>query len=327
MTMTMGTMGRTAARRERTRPLPNTRADYVSALEHLSELSVCKYHDPFTDIDWDAPAHRIDPEDMRLAIPDDHALAQTAWYAGLSDSTRARFGLHFLAQTVKYGIGFEAVLSRGLLEFCQTLPDRRPETRYALHEVIEEARHSQMFQELIDRSGVDTQPIRGMAAFMDDRVAHLGRTQPCLFFFAVLGGELFIDEQNRSALRRPKHSVHPLVRLIMKIHVMEEARHVCFAQRYLQEHLPALPAWRRTYMGFVIPFMFSEAARLMLVPDARIVREFDIPREALAQAFGPGSEHRSQLHDSTEPMRQLCAQHGMLQPAHGWLWRRAGLLL
>ena len=78
MTMDMGTMERTAARKERTRPLPNTRADYVSALEHLSELSVCKYHDPFTDIAWDAPAHRIDPGDLRLAIADDHALAHTA---------------------------------------------------------------------------------------------------------------------------------------------------------------------------------------------------------------------------------------------------------
>jgi hypothetical protein len=232
-----------------------------------------------------------------------------------------------MAQTMKYGIGFEAVLSRGLLEFCQTLPDRCPEARYALHEVIEEARHSQMFQELIDRSGVDTKAIQGMAAFMDDRVAHLGRTQPCLFFFAVLGGELFIDAQNRSVLRRPKQSVHPLVRLIMKIHVMEEARHVCFAQRYLQEHLPALPAWRRTWMGFAVPIMFADASRMMLVPDERLVREFDIPREAMVQAFGPGSAHRRQLHSATEAVRQLCAQHGMLQPAHRWLWRRAGLLM
>ena len=323
MTLEMGPIARGA---ERKRQLPKPRTDYASALEHLSELSVCKYHDPFTDIDWDAPAHRIDPGDVRLAIADDHPLAQTAWYAGLPPTERARFGLVWLTQTLRYGIGFEAVLSRGLLEFCQTVPDRSPEARYALHEVIEEARHSQMFQELINRSGIDTQPLTGLPVFFDDRIAHLGRTQPCLFFFAVLGGELFIDQQNRAALRRPKHSVHPLVRLIMKIHVLEEARHVCFAQRYLQEHLPQLSAWQRTYMGCVIPFMFAEASRLMLVPDARVARAFGIPPSAMAQAFGPGSAHRQQLAEATQPVLRLCEQHGLLQPVHAWLWRRCGLL-
>ena len=300
--------------------------DYAAALEHLSELSVCKYHDPFTDIDWDAPAHQLDAGDPRLCIPEDHGLAQTPWYAALDPATRARFGLTWLAQTLKYGIGFEAVLSRGLLEFCQTVPDRSPEYRYAMHEVIEEARHSQMFQELIDRSGVATRPITGVPAFIDDQVAHLGRKHPTLFFFAVLGGEIFIDQQNRNTLLRPKHSVHPLVRLIMKIHVMEEARHVCFAQRYLQQHLPQLSNWQRTYMGFLIPLMFQDPARLMLTPDARLVREFAIPDAALQAAFGPGSAHRRQLEHATEPVRRLCAQHGLLQPAHQWTWRRMGLL-
>lgn len=322
MTSELRTFARTHTRKQQ----PQVRGDYASALEHLSELSVCKFHDPYTDIDWDAPAHRIAPDDPRFAIADDHPLAQTAWYAQLPAADRARFGLSWMAQTTKYGIAFEAVLSRGLLEFHQSLPDRSPEARYVLHEVIEEARHSQMFQELIDRCGVPTQGISGFDARMDDRVAKLGRKLPCLFFFAVLGGELFIDAQNRSTLKRPKHSVHPLVRLVMKIHVMEEARHVCFAQRYLQQHLPSVPAWRKAYMGLLIPITFAQAAQMMLVPDARLVREFAIPQEAMQQAFGPGSEHRRQLQEATRSVRQLCAQHGLLTPAHQWMWRRCGLL-
>lgn len=306
-------------------PVPAS-SNYAQALEHLSELSVCKYHDPFTDIAWDAPENRIERRDPRLCIAQDHPLARTAWYAGLSAETRADFGLCWQAQTMKYGIGFEAVLSRGLLEFCQTLPDRSPEYRYAMHEVIEEARHSQMFQELIDRLDVETQPVKGFMAFIDDRVAHLGRTQPCLFFFAVLGGELFIDAENRATLRRGRSGMHPLVRQIMKIHVMEEARHVCFAQRYLEEHLSELPVWRKWYMGFIIPFIFRDAARMMLVPDARIVREFQIPRHALSEAFGPGSEHLQRLARVTQPVRRLCTRHGLMLPAHERVWRRAGLL-
>ena len=39
-------------------------------------------------------------------------------------------------QVVKFGIGFEANLTRGLSEFASSLPNRSPEYRYALHELI-----------------------------------------------------------------------------------------------------------------------------------------------------------------------------------------------
>ena len=65
---------------------------------------------------------------------------------------------------------------------------------------------------------------------MDDRMAAFGRSFPELFFFGVLGGEIFIDQQNREYLKRPRDAVHPLVRRVLQIHVTEEARHVCFAE-------------------------------------------------------------------------------------------------
>ena len=53
---------------------------------------------------------------------------------------------------MKIGLIFESVLKRGLLEFASTLPNGAPEFRYAYHEVIEEAQHSLMFQEFINRT-------------------------------------------------------------------------------------------------------------------------------------------------------------------------------
>ena len=312
-------------------PLPRPRSvdrndSYARIIERLSAMSVKKAHDPYIDIAWDADENRIDPEDARLRLWPGHALAQTAWYTGLSPAGQARFGQAFTAQATKYAIGFEAVLSRGLLMLAPHLPNGSAEYRYVMHEVVEEGRHSMMFQELINRLGTQPRPTTGFDQFLDDRLVNLGRSFPELFFFAVLAGEIFIDQQNREVLRQPKHLVHPLLRRVVQIHVTEEARHVCFAENYLREHLPACSRLRREAMGWAIPVIFSEANRLIMQPDKRLMHEFSIPKAALRQAFGPGSEYRRVVAATIEPVRQLCEEHGFFQPRHARVWRWLGLI-
>jgi hypothetical protein len=291
---------------------------YAATVVHLSEMSVRKSHDPYQDIAWEA----LDMRDPRLCIDPQHPLAQTAWHQRLDAATRARFGAEFLAQTLKYAIGFEAVLSRGLLVFGSTLGNRSPDFRYAMHEVIEESRHSQMFQELIDRIDSDPQPIAGIDRFFDDRIAMTARYFPELFFLSVLGGEIFIDRQNRDELRRPRDQVHPLIRRVIQIHVTEEARHVCFAESYLQQHLPALGARKRAALKLLAPLVMAEPARQILTPSAALVQRFQIPRAALREAFGRGSAHRRFLSETVEPVRALSEAHGFYWPA---AWHHFGL--
>jgi hypothetical protein len=295
---------------------------YGAILQRLSEMSVKKAHDPYLDIPWSAPESAIEPGDPRLCIDPRHPLAQTAWYEQLDADTRARFGTEWLAQSLKYAIGMEAVLSRGLLMFAQTVGNRSPEYRYVMHEVVEESRHSQMFQELLDRLDADPVPVAAAERFFDDRVANTARYFPELFLISVLGGEIFIDRQNRDELRRPKSEVHPLIRRILQIHVTEEARHVCFAEQYLKKHLPYIGARKRATLKALAPILLWSPARMMLVPSPRLVRQFAIPQTALDQAFGAGSEHRKLLARTVEPIRVLAAEHGFWWPA---AWRRFGL--
>jgi hypothetical protein len=301
------------------------RETYAQLLLRLSDLSVRKCYDPYLSIDWNAPEHRIDPGDPRLCIEPSHPLARTAWYQGLDDLTRSRFGMEWSAQQLKYGIGFEAVLSRGLFEFCRTQANDSPAYRYAMHEIVEESRHSLMFHEVIRRTGCDPQPIGYIKERIDDVIARWGRTAPELFFFAVLAGELFIDEHNRSILKRPASEVHPLIRLIMQIHVTEEARHVCFAENYLREQLPRASALRRAQIAWFAPLVFADCAQMMLIPSARIVAEFGISKHALNQAFGSGSDFPRFLGRITRSVRDLCRAHGMLSSQHAWWWRTMGI--
>jgi hypothetical protein len=301
------------------------RESYAELLERLSELSVAKYHDPYTDIDWDAPEHTIEPADPRHALAPEHPLTRSAWYAALDESTRARFGLAWTAQSLKNGIHLEACLSRGLLDVCPSWPNGSLEYRYAMHEVIEEGRHSLMFQEFIARTGVFTRSPTALERWVDDRVIGQARRLPELFFFAVLAGELFIDVQNRCELRRPKHAVHPLLRRVIQIHVTEEARHMCFAERFLHEHLPAVSPAQRERMAWLIPVLCAESARKMLVPDAHLVRNFGIPQSVMREVFGRHTEYRQQLTAAVAPIARLCEQYGMLQPRHVRWWHALGL--
>ncbi len=91
-------------------------------------------------------------------------LGATAWYRSQPQPVRARIGLHMVATFMKIGLEFEGVLKRGLLEFAANLPNGAPEFRYAYHEVIEEAQHSLMFQEFVNRTGFDTPGLTRVAA-------------------------------------------------------------------------------------------------------------------------------------------------------------------
>jgi hypothetical protein len=294
-------------------PAGLTRSEsYSELLGRLNAMSVKKQFDPYRDIEWDAPEHRIDREDPRLRLPSDHPLAATAWYRALSPRQQIRFGIESVAQSLKYGIGFEASLSRGLLLFAQGIPNGSPQYRYAMHEVVEEGRHSIMFQELINRLGADPRPISAVEAFVDDLVVRTGKTFPALFFFAVLAGELFIDHQNRELLALDRTQVHPLVRRVVQIHVIEEARHVCFAEQYLREHLPRATTLQRAQMAFLVPAILHQSRDLTLLPNRRLRREFAIPAAAMREAFGPGTRHRTVVSATAKPVFRLLQEHGIV---------------
>ena len=205
------------------------RADrFTELVERLSHQSVVKHFDAYADVAWDDPEYQIDPTDPRWELDDDIGLGATAWYRSQPQDVRARIGLLSIAANMKAGLQFESVLKRGLLEYAFQLPDHSPEFRYAYHEVIEEAQHSLMFQEFVNRTGLEVPGLTWDLKFGSRRVIGIARRFPELFFVFVLGGEDPIDHVQRSALRSGRE-LHPLLERIMRIHVTEEARHLSFA--------------------------------------------------------------------------------------------------
>lgn len=295
---------------------------YAALLARLSRLSVTKHFDAYADVDWEA--HPIDQTDPCWELRADHPLGATTWYRGLPQPERARLGLHLIATQVKLGVEFERVLKQGLLEFASTLPHDAPEFRYAYHEVIEEAQHSLMFRELLQRIGLAVPGLGWLDRLGARRVARCGRTFPELFFLFVLGGEEPIDHAQRETLRGGR-DVHPLLQRVMRIHITEEARHICFAREYLRHRVPALPGGRRLSLAVQAPLLLADMTRQMMRPSAHVVRTYGIPSAVVAEAFTHSPIHRAFVMDSLANVRALCAEIGLVTDWTRPVWRRLGI--
>ncbi len=297
---------------------------YGRLLHRLSHQSVVKHFDAYADIDWDDPTLRIDPADPRWELSGDDGLGATAWYHNQAAEIRARIGLHRTATAMKIGAQFENVLQRGLLEFALTLPNGSPEFRYAYHELIEEGQHSLMFQEFVNRSGLDVPGLPPLLQLTSRQVVRFGRSFPCLFFLFVLGGEDPIDHVQRRTLGSER-MVHPLLRRIMQIHVTEEARHLCFARQYLRQNVPRLGPVRHHVLSIRAPILLGIMARLMLRPSRRIIRTYRIPAAVVAEAYTRNPAHRELIAASISKVRDLCRELGIITTRTAWLWRRMGI--
>jgi len=295
---------------------------FTAMVRRLSRQSVDKHFDAFADIDWDAPEMAINPEDPRFSLWSFDPLAATDWYRSQPPEVRSRVALHRIAAAMRTGWEFENVLQPGILEYAFWLPNRRPEFRYVHHEITEESQHTLMFQEVIDRSGLD---IRGMPWTMkvgSRAIVWLSRLFPQLFFLFVLGGEDPIDYLQRRQLRTGQN--HPVIERIVRIHVTEEARHISFARQYLKRSVPRLGYARKRVLGLVAPFLFGTMSRLMCFPSSSLVRTYDVPRSQLREQLR-STTGRQLLRDSVAKPRRLCDELGLINPMERQAWRLMGV--
>jgi hypothetical protein len=293
-------------------------------VHRLSAQSVTKHFDAYADVDWDAPHMAIDPHDPRFELEPGHPVGDTDWYRSLPPETRAEMGLRSIVANMKAGLQFESILKRGLLEYAFLLPDGAPEFRYAYHEVIEEAQHSLMFQEFVNRSGLEVQGLTWDMKFGARRVIAMARRFPAQFFVFVLGGEDPIDHVQRTVLRSGR-DIHPLLERIMRIHVTEEARHLSFARQYLRNAVPNLSSRQRAMISIQAPIILHTMAGVMMRPPKDLVRRYDIPKSVLAEAYPKDGPAAQAVRDSLRKVRELLVELGLVGPVSKALWKKLRL--
>jgi P-aminobenzoate N-oxygenase AurF len=296
-------------------------AEYVATLATLSEAS-SRHFNPYTDIDWKAPEFSVTKNDPRWVLPTTDPLGNHPWYRAQPLDKQIAIGMWRQANMAKVGMQFEGILVRGLMHYTFWVPNGSPEYRYCVHESIEECSHSLMFQEVVNRIGVDVPGMPRWLRLLSPVVPFYAGPLPNAFFFGVLAGEVPFDYLQTNLLREPEpRSVHPIMENLIAIHVAEEARHISFAHEYLHKRVPHMPRLNRFWLSLYVPVVMRMLGRAMVVPSRRFVRQFDIPRAVRKESFSGAPASGQQLSDMYADIRMLCDDVGLMNPVALLMWR------
>ncbi|WP_327146089.1 AurF N-oxygenase family protein [Nocardia sp. NBC_01327] len=298
----------------------HTDEQYTDTLATLSEGSVHRKFDPFLDIPWDDPAFAVVPDDERWILPTADPFGAHPWYRALPREKQIAIGMWRQANIAKVGLQFENILIRGLMQYVFSQPNGSPEFRYSTHEAAEECNHTQMFQQVVNRIGVDVPGMSRLTRALGPIVPLVPIAFPTWFFIMVLAGEEPIDHGQKAILRSDSE-MHPMITRVMQIHVAEEARHISFAHEYVEHHVPELSAVSRFALSVLTPITMRAALWLIAVPPSRFRREFDVPRAVFKDVYWRSPESRRALSDFFADVRMLIGNAGLMNPVSRLIWK------
>lgn len=298
---------------------------YDQVVADLSEASVFRNFDPYRDIAWDAPEMAVVPDDPRWILSyEADPIGRHPWYRAQPIEKQIRIGMWRQANVAKVGLQFESILIRGLLQYAGRLKNGDKRFRYVTHESKEECNHTLMFQEMVNRSGVDVPGMRKSLRLIDPIIPLFSTIWPSVFFFGVLAGEEPIDHLQKDFLRAGE-DLHPVMSAVMELHVAEEARHISFAHHHLRETVPRRSRLTRATLSVAMPVVMRILCGAIAVPPKQFRKEFDVPDEVFQEIFWNSEESRVFLQNVFGDVRMLADQCGLMNPVSRRMWRLMGI--
>jgi hypothetical protein len=257
-------------------------------------------------------------------LPEVDALGGTAWYQSLPVERQIHIGMYRQANIAKVGLQFEQLLISGIMNYVLTLPNGSAEFRYSTHEATEECHHTQMFQEMVNRIGLDVPGgptwFRRVAPLLSLAAGPL----PNVFFLGVLAGEEPVDHLQKSILRAG-NDMHPMVTRVMQIHVAEEARHIGFAHSFLAERAPGYSLAQRATLSVLAPVIMRVLCDVIMKPSAQMQRDLEIPKHVVKEVWWGSDHSRKLLRDTFGDVRMLAEEIGLMNPVSRQVWRVLGI--
>ncbi|MDT4925198.1 MAG: hypothetical protein QOG01_2911 [Pseudonocardiales bacterium] len=230
---------------------------------------------PDLDIDWDAPVEL----DMKFMPFERVSLYGTDLWGRMSEQQRIELSRQELASVASTGLWFELILIQLLSRWAYHQDPQDPRTQYALTEIGDETRHILMFAKSIARLGAPTYRPRKLVHQLA-RIYKATAVGPALFA-PVLVAEEITDRLQREMVH--DESVHPLVRMVNRIHVVEEARHVRFAREEVARQMSSIGPIAKVISNVASAIVAAFVASSMISPD--VYKEVGLdPAEAVNAA-------------------------------------------
>jgi hypothetical protein len=299
----------------------DTDVEYDETLRLLAEASVAKHFEPYVDIPWDRPDFRVVADDERWILsPTADPIGRHPWYQALPREQQIAVGMWRQANVAKVGLQFEQLLIGGVTNHVFRLANGDPEFRYCTHEVIEECNHTLMFQEMVNRVGMDVPGGPGYFRALAPWLALAGRFLPIVFFTGILAGEEPIDHLQKSFLRSGE-TFHPIMQEVMRIHVAEEARHISFAHKFLARRVPRLSPPSRFVLSLAFPTIMRLLCDVIVIPPKQFWDEFEVPDEVKRDLFWDAPDARAELRSYFADVRALAEDIGLMNPVSRRVWK------
>jgi hypothetical protein len=282
----------------------------------LLESSARNSYDPDVDIDWDAP-----PVAGKGYLPPERvSLYGTEFWHRLTPQQQAELAKHEIASITSVGLWTEIVLMQLLARHAANLDPRSAHAQYALTEIGDETRHSIMFGKALSRIGVPAygppRPVRALGPLFGAVVGGPG------MFASVLVVEETTDRLQRAMLA--DESIQPLVRMINRIHVIEEARHVRYAR---EEIIRGLSGIRRPMLEvhrLVTAVVAHTVVNSFVHPRVYACVGID-PRQGRAAALANPHHHETRRWMGAKVVEFL-TEVGLIAGPTKQIWRRAHLV-
>jgi hypothetical protein len=296
---------------------PLTPDPSTDAVAHRLLRSTAKQsYDPEVDIDWDAPL----VDGAWFMQPERLSLYGTPMWDAMSPEQRVELSRHEIASIASVGLWFELILMQLMVRELYDQDPCSERTQYALTEIGDETRHSVMFGRAIARCGA---PAYGPTP----HIHRLGRGFKAVAsgvssYASILVAEEILDRWQREMMKDER--VQPLTRMVSRIHVLEEARHMTFAREEVERTVPTLSrpqlAWHRM-MTAQTAFM---VARTLVNPQVYVAVGLD-PREAKRAAFS-NPHYQETLGWMGERVVGFLDEQGLIGPTERRIWRRSLLM-
>lgn len=291
-------------------------ADRERAAGRLLRSTAVRSYDPDLDIDWSAP-----PVPGKKYLPDHRcSLYGTPLWDQLTPEQRLELGKHEAASVASMGIWLELTLMRLLARLAYYGDPASPRVQYALAELAEECRHSTMFARMVERMGAP-------AYRPPKRIHTLAGMLPALARGPAMWGAILIGEEITDRFQREMvndESIQPLMRMVNRIHIVEEARHISFARGELSRSAAVLPRALLPHQRMLLGRTAYIVARNLISPE--VYRSVGLDPAQARRAALANPHHRETIRFGGEKVVAFFAGEGLIGPPATGLWRRSFLL-
>lgn len=299
-----------------TATVPDRRPDRTT-VDRLLKSAARQSYDPDVDLDWAAP----EVPGLWAMQPERMSLYGTELWDRLTEEQRIELSKHEVASVASVGLWFEILLMQLLLKDVYRSDPTDARTHFALTEIADECRHSTMFGRAIGHFGVPAYGPR-------PQVRRLAKVFPLIArgagaYASILIGEEPVDRWQREQMNDER--IQPMVRMVSRIHVLEEARHVTFAREELEKAVARMGRTERLLQQSLTAQAAFVMMRSLVHPQVYAAVGID-PREGRRAALG-NPHYRATIAWMGEKVMPYLQEQGMVGGGYNRkVWRASFLL-